>query len=390
MSDVWPALPIAIEVRGIKSPWLDTDNISSALKLHDRVCKIDMMGIPNSLLTEFVAMRDPFPALTFLGLAAYDENQPVLPDSFLVGSAPRLRVLSLQNIPFPALGKLLLTTSDLVQLRLWRIPHSGYISPEAMATALSALTNLQEFVLHFQSPRSQTDRESRRMLPSTRVVLPALTNFRFKGDSEYLEDVVSRIDAPLLDNSHITLFNQALFHTPLLHHFISRTETFEAPRRANIYISSKGIYGALSQRSGMGDHDMLRLGILCKPMDWQISSLTQVYNSSLSPLPTLEYLGISEARYSQPQWQDDLESSQWLELLHPFTSVRNLELSKNLVRLIAPALGELDGERVAEVLPALQNIFVQGPPLVGHVQEAIEQFIAARQLSGRPITVHQG
>jgi hypothetical protein len=188
MLDVWPALPIAIEARGTRSTWPGTDNIVSALERHDRMYKIVMMGIPNSLLTTFAVMKDPFPALTFLGLAAYDENPPGLPDSFLVRSAERLRVLDLQNI----LGKLLLATSDLVQLRLWRIPHSGYISPEAMATALSALTTLEELVLHFQSPQSQTDGESRRLLPSTRVVLPALTDFRFKGDSEYLEDIVSR------------------------------------------------------------------------------------------------------------------------------------------------------------------------------------------------------
>ena len=138
MLDVWPALPIVIEARVTKSTSLDMVNIISALRQHDRVCKIDMTNIPNSLLTQFVAMKGPFPALTFLGLAANDENRPVLPDSFLVGSVQRLRVLNLQNIPFPTLGKLLLTTSDLVHLRLWRIPHSGYISPETLVDALAA------------------------------------------------------------------------------------------------------------------------------------------------------------------------------------------------------------------------------------------------------------
>ena len=62
------------------------------------------------------------------------------------------------------------------------------------------------------------------------------------------------------------------------------------------------------------------------------------------------------------------------------------------VRLVAPALQELAGERAteAEVLPALQNLFLTTydwqPP--GPVKEAIEQFIATRQLYGRPVAVH--
>jgi len=61
----------------------------------------------------------------------------------------------------------------------------------------------------------------------TRVVLPALTRFYFQGDSKYLEDVISRIDVPLL--RHIVIFD-----TPLLLHFISRTENFTTPQSADI------------------------------------------------------------------------------------------------------------------------------------------------------------
>ena len=37
------------------------------------------------------------------------------------------------------------------------------------------------------------------------------------------------------------------------------------------------------------------------------------------------------------------------------------------------------------VLPALQTLFLEGPLPSGPVQEAIEHFIAARQLSARPV-----
>ena len=62
---------------------------------------------------------------------------------------------------------------------------------------------------------------------------------------------------------------------------------------------------------------------------------------------------------------------------------------KDSVRLVAPALQELAGERATEVLPALRNLFLRTydwQPL-GPVNEAIEQFITTRQLCGRPVIV---
>jgi len=40
-----------------------------------------------------------------------------------------------------------------------------------------------------------------------------------------------------------------------------------------------------------------------------------------------------------------------------------------------------------EVLPALQNLFLEDPQPSGPVEEAVGRFVAARQLSGNPIAV---
>ena len=101
----------------------------------------------------------------------------------------------------------------------------------------------------------------------------------------------------------------------------------------------------------------------------------------------MEYLVIVEDRSWRPRWQDDIESSQWLELLHPFTSVKALYLSWEFVPRIAPTLQELVGERVVEVLPALQGLFIEELLPPGPVQEAIGKFVAARQLAGHPIAI---
>jgi len=68
--------------------------------------------------------------------------------------------------------------------------------------------------------------------------------------------------------------------------------------------------------------------------------------------------------------------------------VKNLFLSEKLAQLVAPALQALTRGRVTQVLPALQNIFLQGPEPSETVQEAIGQFIAERQLTDCPVAVH--
>ena len=293
MLNIWPALPILIYAYSETSLVRGVSNLITALEHHDRVCEITIHGVPNSLLKQFGAMEKSFPELTELNLWSYHESAPapVLPDSFLGRSAPRLRSLVLNGIPFPALPKLLLSAHDLVILKIWNIPPSGYISPESMVTCLAALTRLGQLGLTFRFPRSRADRESRPPSPLRPVVLPALTKFYFKGDSEYLEDIISRIDVPLLRHTDITFFNQLIFDTPLLLHFISHTEHYKTPQSASIRLCTGYIQVVIYFPRAM-PYRQIRLKILCRPSDWQLSSLVQVWSSAFSPLLTLEYLNI--------------------------------------------------------------------------------------------------
>jgi hypothetical protein len=146
----------------------------------------------------------------------------------LGGTAPRLRS------PFPGLPKLLLTATHLVYLSLYNTPRSGYIPPDVMATSLSALTSLESLHLQFRHPRPRLALESRRPRPLIRSILPSLTKIRSKGASEYLEEILARIDAPRLNALHITFFNQIIFDTPQLFQFISRRPTLRAPEKGRI------------------------------------------------------------------------------------------------------------------------------------------------------------
>jgi hypothetical protein len=385
--DLWPPLPIELTVCGC-----EIDEIVAALEYNNRICKLDVIN-PSFPEEKFLpAMQRAFPSLTVLVLWLEDEIAPLDPDSFLGGSAPRLQSLILEHIPFPGLPNLLLSTTRIVDLDLWNIPHSGYISPKAMVTCLSALTRLERFYIGFESPRSCPDRSNQRPPSLTRSLLPVLTVLWFKGVCEYLEELVSRIDAPLLDDLAITFFHQLIFDTPRITQFISSPK-FKAHHaahvKARVAFSSRGVSVTLPRTF---DDGKLTLEISCSQSDWQLSSLAQVCSSSFPQalIPTVEQLYIEHAPHMPmplQKWQDYIESSQWLELLHPFTAVKDLYISSEFTSHIVSALQELIGERTTEVLPVLHSLFLEETLPSGPTQEAVGQFVAARQLASRPITV---
>ena len=379
--DVWPALPLVIQcffAGGIKN----VDNVVAVvLERSNRVCKIYFSQVTSSDLEQVsAAMQVPFPELTQLLLSSQEKTVPVLPDSFLGGSAPRLRILVLRGIPFPGLPKLLLSATHLVHLDLVRIPHSGYFSPEMIITALSMLTALRELWLGFESPRSCPTGKPNAP-PPTRFVLPVMTYFWFTGVTEYLDALVACIDAPRLGCIDITFFNDIVFDTPQLIQFIGRTPTLlNTLDSADVSFGSPGTGARVHFSSG----HLQRTGvfILCRGLDWQVSSVEQVCTSCLPFIFTLETLFIVEG--GRPEREDNVENTQWLELLHPFTAVKRLCLSEEIAPRIARALQELDGGRTTEVLPGLKNIYLD---LRNPVGEGIRQFVATRQVAGHSIEV---
>jgi hypothetical protein len=378
--DVWPALPLLIFGRGDYTTG-SVDNILAVLERSDRICEIHLEGI-SSLHLEVIsaAMQVPFPELTYLGL--YSNHKSVFPYSFLGGPAPRLQSLAFQGISFPGLPRLLLCATNLVFLQLFDIP---YIPPEAMVTALTALTCLQSLLLRSQSPVFRPDQPSRCPPPSTRSVLPVLTYIYFRGVSDYLDDIVACIDTPRLDDLSISFFIEIEFDTPQLIQFISRTPAFQAFKGARLFF--KDGHARIELLSQTPGSRVLNFDILCGDVGWQMSTLGKVCSSCLPPLSMLEDLYISVRQDSGLLRPDDFENTLWLEILDRVASVMNLYLSGEAAPRIAPALEELVGARTMEVLPTLRNIFLEGLQPSGHIQEGIGQFVSSRQVAGHPIAV---
>ena len=132
---------------------------------------------------------------------------------------------------------------------------------------------------------------------------------------------------------------------------------------------------------------MFNVKILCRGLDWQISSLEQVSTLCFPCLSMLEALYIYRDPKSQLELKDKIENGLWLELLQPFAAVKDLHLSKGFTSCIAPVLLDLVESGTTEVLHDLQNIFLEGLDSSGAVDKGIGQFAAARQVAGHPIAI---
>src|SRR6266850_5161944 len=150
MLDIWPAfLPIVMRNGGEEPSDDDAWNVVSALEHPDRVCEIVFEDILSTSLKFFsTAMHGPFPVLTILVLQVGYRWHSFFPDPFLDRSAPRLRSLDLDAIPFSAVHTLLLSASCLVDLSLWDLPR--YVLPKELAPCLSSMAGLESMYLGFR------------------------------------------------------------------------------------------------------------------------------------------------------------------------------------------------------------------------------------------------
>ncbi len=136
-------------------------------------------------------------------------------------------------------------------------------------------TRLKSLRLHFLPFASSVSRDTGsagRQLKA-HAVLPALVEFHFCGDSAYLEDLISRIDAPVLERLNITLFKPSAFETLQLSQFISRTKTLASPHRMSILLLGDEILVVdqfqLPSESPSKSH--FQLQITCDELDLQVT-----------------------------------------------------------------------------------------------------------------------
>jgi hypothetical protein len=376
MLDVWPPFPIEIGSSGLG------DNIMAALEHHDRICEINLDLTYSEYERLATVMQNPFPALTSLRLGkALFEHMPVLPDTFLGVSAPRLRSLLWGSLAFPKLPQLLLSFNDLSKLYLQGIPNHGYISPDAMVTGLSALTKLKYLCLDFDFEETVVFQPPP---PLTCVLLPALTQFEFRGTNEYWEDLLARIDVPRLETLTIMFKQRALDIRPT----ISRSQMLGLFDYAGVTSSICEVDIKLYRPEETDPS--LRLGVVEEALGQQVSSIAQMCTQALTLLSSVTELCILGDRVISPSELDDLEdlwdNRVWLEHSHPFTAVQTLHLSGKIQPSIVSSLRGHIGESVTEVLPELQDLYLHG---IGETQSRCNPYSFSLLHVSVPVTPSQ-
>ena len=393
----WPNLPVVVGPDA--HPWisdlgqdLDTSmprNIMVALRHPARLCEITL-NMKKSWTGPIVEMLpNPCQALERIRITVNDATGPsiLIHNAFLGGSALRLREIELDGISFPFLEirRVLLSTDNLIELHLSKIPHAAYFSPDDLVTGLSTLVQLESLTVDFHSPASSPPfGTTRRPLQSTS--LPSLESFYFHGTSEYLEDFVSRIELPVLRKITLRIFNQIFFDLPQFSQSIPHLKALESPTHLRITHSAKLVSIVFFRETVMGHSIRIcSFETSCRRLDWQLSFVTQIL-SPLSFLLSRAVCVIIETNRGIPTGEEDMDSTQWLELFRSFTHVKEVRVME--AQLVPSIVQALATEATATgVLPGLSRLYLHDFGRSPFVSDAAQQFVSIRSLSGRPVSL---
>ena len=384
------------------------DDLIAALEHPNRVRSLDLyIGSWDSRVYEVLKkLQVRFPALTRLELEGPDSDHDAevydISDNFLGNTAPRLQHLCLDGISFQGLPKLLLSTRGLVSLQLRDIPADdfgcyGYISPEAMVGGLAGLASLRALCIEFRSLDERSNpnerlEEDRRLHPPMRPVLPALAGFAFRGDIKYLEDLVTRIDMPSIEDIKIE-FYPPWFDIPQLSQFICQTASLELAQFRHAQVTFDTFYHQITldrpQCERRQFHFLLTVQIseldtaMDSDSDVLLPRMAGLLGQLTALLSNVRHLSLDSPQH-WPKEMNPLDNSKLLPLLHLFPTVEELHVSGTLTRHIATALENIAEERVTELMPALRSLQLgDGKEPVGPT----ERFLSFRRLSGHPVDV---
>jgi hypothetical protein len=416
--DCWPSLPIVVDYGGAPELDLlapeDEVNIMVALKRSDRVCSI-RLNLTDSLIENLSAIEVSFSELEVLILQA-QYNLP-LPNSFWWGT--RLRSLELTRITFSALPQLLYSSRELVHLHLYDAFYPSHSSLQVLTDALSRMAQLRSLSLCLPPATNQYIAS---FLPRGRLILPVLTRLNFVGDTEYLEDLVARIDAPHLGDIEVAVFNarfnESTSSFSKLIQFIDRTGKHKSHRRADILSSQNAISISLIQP---GAPTRLKLQLFCEPLGTQLKTVVPILSQFFAFIVNVEDLRINvmqesslddpctrqrsrqeclhtwAALLSTPEYrrssvaldapQSIQEDSRWPDLINLFTGVKWFHVAGNHSIKIVRAL-HLQVWRSGAMRPIIHKLYVRQPgPQHAPLRSAVVTLMTSRRLSGHPIEV---
>jgi hypothetical protein len=372
----------------------DEEGIVLALERHDRIRRIRLETPDFKLLQKFIVDIDKeYPLLEYLVMQPFDWGDGTalkLPETF---QAPRLRHLMVIGFAFPIGSQLLPNAASMVTLCL-KVNHpDAYFKPNTLLQWISSMPQLETLVISFfvSIPNRDVERHSLVTPITPHVTLPNLRFLVLEGVSAYIEAVLRRITAPRLEKFDLWFFKQLTFSVPRLQQFMSTAANlrFDSAkfefRRDNVYA---GVY--LREEIDIAQIKMIPLLIVVstRHLDWQVSSVAQIFNSLSQIFSTVEYLTLEHNDHSlSSEEHNEVDRSEWRKLLGSFGKVKTLRVGDGLVKELSRILRLEDEEDPLELLPELQSLIYSGIGDPGDGADAFIPFIDARQISGHPVTL---
>jgi hypothetical protein len=332
-------------------------------------------------------MDEEYPILEVLYITRqYEDNSTIsrFPETF---QAPHLRHLVLVGFALPIGSRLLTTAVGLVTLCL-RMDHpSTYLHPNTLLHWLSFMPQLETLVIFFLFAVSNRDvqRQLTHTPITTHITLPNLRYFKSQGVvSTYLEAVVRRITTPRLEKLDIHFFNQLTFFVQRLQQFINTTENLRF-ETAEFNFAVGQVYVLGYPHEKVDDMHAFHLSVGSDHLDWQVTSVAQIFNSLGQAFTSVEDLTFNHwEHYDSDEEHNVVDRTEWRKLLSLFSNVKTFRIDSGLVEELSRSLELDDDEPPLEVLPELQELTYSAGNKAG---DAFDSFIDARQNAGRPVTL---
>jgi len=190
------------------------------------------------------------------------------------------------------------------------------------------------------------------------------------------------MNAPLLHTLYIHFFNQLSFSVPHLCQFVRTTANLRS-NRVEFLFYHKAVAMFMFQSVNVPLVTLvIRVG--CGHLDWQVSSMAQIFNV-LGPLfstvvdLTLNYRGHTLSS----EWHNQVDCAQWRQLLGWFRNVETLRVHDGLVGELSRCLA-LDGDPPSEILPELKTLVC---PMGSRDAKTFTRLLYDREVAGLPINL---
>ena len=347
-------LPLAIDYYCLDGYFVeDEEEIILALEQRERVRCIRLVIPVLNMRKLITAIDEEYPTLEHLILwpLSEDYSSLILPKTL---QAPHLRHLTLCAIDLPIESRLLITAVGLTTLNMIRPP---YLQPAVLIQWLSFLPQLENMTsLSLPVSNRDVDRQPTGIQTpiTTHITLPNLRSFEVWGDSAYSEVLFRCITTPRLKRLEIGFFEQLTFSVSRLQQFMDTIENFRFDR-VDFMFFDEGVFVEFHPLKAKTVS--FSINVKCCHLDWQVSSVAQIFNALSQTFSTVEHLSLGhEIHTHSSEEHNEVDRAEWRKLLGSFRNVKTLLIGDGLVEELSRCQILDDGEDSLEVLPELQEL----------------------------------